>query len=97
MVAGKARMLNNYQPSSYTADIGGYSGADEMGYDAMVSAIGEASSSQNKILELQNFLRNPPFTLFNLAPSSTGEITFTANLKPYTQLFILAVDQNSVA
>jgi hypothetical protein len=50
------------------------------------------------IPELQNFLKNPPLTLFNLVPSSeTGEVTFTANLKPFTQLYIVAIDLNSVA
>jgi hypothetical protein len=51
-----------------------------------------------KILELQNFLRTPPLALFNLVPQGDhGEVTFTANLKGYTQLYILAIDQNSVA
>ena len=51
-----------------------------------------------KILELQNFLRTPPLALFNLVPKGDqGEVTFTANLKGYTQLYILAIDQNSVA
>jgi hypothetical protein len=35
--------------------------------------------------------------LFNLAPNQDGEINFKANLKPYTQLYILAIDVNSVA
>lgn len=37
-------------------------------------------------------------SIFNLAPNGeTGEVTFSANLKPYSQLFIVAVDLNSVA
>ena len=35
--------------------------------------------------------------MFNLAPNQEGEINFKANLKPYTQLYILAIDVNSVA
>jgi hypothetical protein len=55
-------------------------------------------STEMKILELQNFLRTPPLALFNLVPQGDqGEVTFTANLKGYTQLYILAIDQNSVA
>jgi hypothetical protein len=55
-------------------------------------------STEMKILELQNFLRTPPLALFNLVPrGDQGEVTFTANLKGYTQLYILAIDQNSVA
>lgn len=42
-------------------------------------------------------MRNTPLQLFNLAPNQQGEITFNANLKPYTQLFLLAIDVNSVA
>ena len=94
--------MNNFHPSSYTSAhdpfsaLGGYD--DGMSYDMMVNSLGTIGSSENKILELQNFLRTPPLALFNLIPSpDSGEVTFTANLKPYTQLFILAIDQNSVA
>jgi hypothetical protein len=50
------------------------------------------------IPEFQNFLKNPPFTLFNLTPNpQTGEVTFQANLKAYNQIYIVALDLNSVA
>ena len=55
-------------------------------------------STEIKIKEFQNFLRCPPLALFNLVPSKeTGEVQFSANLKAYTQLYVLAIDQNSVA
>jgi hypothetical protein len=54
-VAGKAMMLNNYNPSSYTSDpfsslSGGY-GEGGMGMDALLSSLGSVGSSENKILE----------------------------------------------
>jgi len=52
----------------------------------------------NQIPGMQNFLKHSPVTLFNLVPNAqSGEVSFQINLKPYTQLFILAVDLNSVA
>jgi hypothetical protein len=49
------------------------------------------------IPELQNFLKTSPLTLHNLPIGEDGVVTFKANLKPYTQLYILALDLNSVA
>jgi len=49
------------------------------------------------IPELQNFLKSPPLTLFNLPISEGGVVSFKANLKPFSQLYVLAVDLNSVA
>ena len=98
MVAKKAMLSNNFVPSSYMeADpYGGYPGSgsyDLMGYDELIRNVGSMGSSENKILEYQNFLRTPPLALFNLVPQGeNGEVTFTANLKAYTQLYILAID-----
>lgn len=64
----------------------------------MIGTMGSSSESEAKILELQNFLKFAPLTLFNLVPQKeTGVVSFTANLKAYSQLFILAIDMNSVA
>ena len=54
-------------------------------------------SSEMKIPEYQNFLKNPPFTQFNLVPNEAGQVKLSANLTAYTQLFVLAIDTNSVA
>ena len=93
-------MLNNYNHSSYMSDPYAYGGGfdgTEIGYDMLISGA-SGGSTEMKILELQNFLRTPPLALFNLVPQGDqGEVTFTANLKGYTQLYILAIDQNSVA
>lgn len=93
-------MLNNYNPSSYMSDSYAYGGGfdgSEIGYDMLISQA-SGGSTEMKILELQNFLRTPPLALFNLVPQGDhGEVTFTANLKGYTQLYVLAIDQNSVA
>jgi hypothetical protein len=86
-------LLNNYNPSSYSSDPYAYGG----GFDMLISQAGGGSHDM-KILELQNFLRTPPLALFNLVPQGDhGEVTLTANLKAYTQLYVLAIDQNSVA
>lgn len=70
----------------------------EIGLDQMIDRMGDAYNNEFKILELQNFLKNPPLVLFNLSPSQeTGEVTFKANLKPYSQLYVVAIDLNSVA
>ena len=50
-----------------------------------------------KIPEFQNFLKNPPHTQLNLVPNAEGEVNFTANLAPFTQLFVIAIDLTSVA
>ena len=64
----------------------------------MINAVGGSHSPESiNIPEFQNFLRNTPLSLFNLAPNQQGEVTFSGNLKPYTQLYILAIDVNSVA
>lgn len=90
-------LLNNYNPSSYMSDPyaygGGYDGnSGEIGYDMLISRA-SGGSAEMKILELQNFLRTPPLALFNLVPQGDhGEVTFTANLKAYTQLYVLAID-----
>ena len=92
-------------PSSYMSNsedlLGGYGfGGDYegLGYDQMIGTLGQMGSSEIKILEFQNFLRTPPLSLFNLVPQGeNAEVSFTANLKPYTQLYVLAIDQNSVA
>jgi hypothetical protein len=42
-------------------------------------------------------LKHPPLVLFNLAIDPQGQVQFNANLAHYTQLFVVAVDQNSVA
>lgn len=94
-------MMNNFNPSSYSSDpyayAGEYSGSGELSYDMLI-AQASGGSTEMKILELQNFLRTPPLALFNLVPQGDhGEVTFTANLKGYTQLYVLAIDQNSVA
>jgi hypothetical protein len=101
-IAGKAAMmLNDYNPTSYVSDPYAYGGGfdgTEIGYDMLISQA-SGGSTEMKILELQNFLRTPPLAIFNLVPpkGDLGEVTFTANLKGYTQLYILAIDQNSVA
>jgi hypothetical protein len=92
-------LLNNYNPSSYSSDPYAYGGGfdGDLGYDMLISQAGGGSHDM-KILELQNFLRTPPLALFNLVPQGDhGEVTLTANLKAYTQLYVLAIDQNSVA
>jgi hypothetical protein len=81
-------------------DFGGFSNNDdgEFGYDALINNIGGSYATESiRISEMQNFLRNQPMSLFNLAPNQQGEINFNGNLKPYTQLYILAIDVNSVA
>jgi hypothetical protein len=98
-------LSNNYQPHSQlynSYDDMDYDGAggmeDELGYDRLIAKLSDTSSSEMKIPELQNFLKNPPLSIFNLVPNpESGEITLTANLKPFTQLYILAIDLNSVA
>jgi len=51
--------------------------------------------------EFENFLKCPPVQLFNLKPEFSEEgdakITFEADLAPFTQLFLVVVDKNSVA
>jgi hypothetical protein len=47
---------------------GGYGSGYDIGYDELVSRLGSMGSSENKILEYQNFLRTPPLALFNLVP-----------------------------
>lgn len=60
-------------------------------------SLGGASETQ-VIPEFQNFLKNPTFTMFNLAPNpQTGEVSFQANLKAYNQVYVVAIDLNSVA
>ena len=78
----------------------GYSGggADMFGYDELVQQMGNSHSREQLMIpELQNFLKSPPLTLFNLPIGEGGVVTFKANLKPYTQLYVLAVDLTSVA
>lgn len=70
-----------------------------MGYDAMLSNSSVMSGGEGQVItEFQNFLKNPTFTLSNLTPSAqTGEVTFQANLKAYSQVYIVAIDLNSVS
>lgn len=93
--------MNNVAGKAYKGGKGGggeREDDEDFGFDALIGNMGRIASEDVKISELQNFLKNPPLTLFNLVPSAdSGEVSFTANLKPYTQLFILAVDTNSVA
>ena len=102
--------MNNCMPMSqsiasfayddYSGGAGyGYGGGEqeEFGYDMFINQGSTGSFDQMNITETQNFLKNPPFTAFNLVPNQDGEVSFTANLKPYTQLYILAIDLNSVA
>ena len=41
----------------------------EIGLDQMIDRMGDAYNNEFKILELQNFLKNPPLVIFNLSPS----------------------------
>jgi hypothetical protein len=94
MIAGQA-----YDDCDMMNVGGGYGGDEaEYGYDMMLDRISESDSDLSKIPEIQNFLKTPPLAIFNLVPSADkGEITFQANLRPFTQLYVLAIDLNSVA
>ena len=35
--------------------------------------------------------------MFNLVPNEDGEVKFSANLTPYTQLYVVAMNMQSVA
>jgi hypothetical protein len=43
-----------------------------------------------------NFLKHPGFTMFNLTPKD-GCVSFDADLSAYSQLYLIATDNDSVA
>ena len=89
----------SYRKRAY--DSGGYGGDNNdsaYGYDmAMERWCNDYSQEEIMTPEFQNFLKNPPITNYNLVPNDQGQVTFNANLGPYTQLFVIAIDESSVA
>jgi hypothetical protein len=98
MIASKAYEYNDdFAGGGY--GYGGSRNEEEMlGYDFMLGNAGSMGGEELVIQEFQNFLKIPPLSLFNLSPNAeTGEISFQANLRPYSQLFVVALDLTSVA
>ncbi len=54
-------------------------------------------SSLCKTSTYQNFLRNAPKTFFNLKPDKDGKISFKGDLKPYTQMLVVALDKTTAS
>lgn len=101
-VMPKSQMIAQSSYDDYSGGMegfaGGSGGEDMFGYDTLVQQMGNSHSREQLMIpELQNFLKSSPLTLFNLPIGEGGVVTFKANLKPYTQLYVLAIDLTSVA
>jgi len=83
-----------YGEGDYGEDYGDESNDDDECDDGNYSGQG---SGRLKFIELQNFLKHQSLTLFNLTPKDSSVSFEVEDLSHYSQLYVLAFDNDTFA